>query len=1285
MSHRKSIIVTGIPSGASRDQLQIYFQRSSNGGGDVTSVVYPLNPQSESMKDVAMVTFDKEEDCQRVLSKVQTLNSTLLEVKPLPPQVFSNLSATVNADLLKTIPPAKVKNLIESVQQDYGIHCKYRLDDSKSLIKFELKGNWHQLSLAQKLLQKYCPILDEESLPVNGYASSDDPKSLRHVSNGPDQEHSLGQRLFDQSQRNGPLSNGYSQDQQPSFETSSINGNRSIPVDSQNSAHMLKSREATGQRPRSRAGRVKGSTLFSKVSDHGDAIMEQSEDQMSWDLEPDHDTELLFSRLDSDVVEDKVDRLESVSSPVPVDVDFYKYLNHTQSQQLLSIEQEFDVKFVCDLGSDAGILQILPGSSNTTKDQIQMANESFIVLYENLFRTTTKFDLLLPTGFQHADLVEKTVEDTHKRYSKVFMKFEEANHYAMYGDKDILERAKSHVPKADQLDANQSDWLADGRISQNALKRSVTILSDGRRELSFLTESGIKVRLYCADITKLNVDTITNAAHEQLINTGGVAYSIRKAAGRQYHRECEEYIDNHGPLYVTEVIHTGAGELPCKDVMHAVGPRWEDYKNKIECLDTLRATFVNCLKHANDLLQATSVAIPPISAGIFGVPLDMVAQGMFDAVMEFSEKHSRDKGNRTLSDIHYVDYEMTTVTDMRKVFMENLKIMASGELPEARLGSLVDVMPERSASPIEDIRARPTSPVQSTQEQIGRPGTPPVSTPPVWSNQERIERPGTPPVRTSQERVERAGTPVWSNQERIERPGTPPVRTSQERTERAGTPPVWSNQERIERPGTPPVRTSLDVPRASSPRPTEDVDRRPASPRGTSAFKQFKVTAEIDKYLPTRSFTSPRSGIFGERIRPSTRPLTAERHRRHQTENSTLKPMRATHDGFDRDRRIDDSELGAVGGDNEKVLAASDKEALVREILDEHDHGPLTNERYYQTQRRLEKLLLEDEFSPIKGSSRHRTRSMDRSRPRTADVSRGSSGRASSLDRRKPLTGSLDLGSTVSKRCQLCRSSKNLTTLPSCSHYICRTCKTMSTNCYDCLQTSTTRDKGKLKVQATSFQPSLTRAEAKQRLAQKPKRSSSASARFANTQSPLECPICMERVSDPKMLQDCQHTFCRACIDRALKDKPVCPVCGLIYGTLTGSQPDGTMNTTVDKLHSLPGYTGYGTIVIVYEFPDGIQTEKHPNPGKAYQGTKRRAYLPDSVQGREVLRLLKKAFQMKLLFTVGQSVTTGLDNVVIWNDIHQKTSRHGGPANHGYPDPFYLRRVKEELAAKGVK
>ncbi|NXP80630.1 DTX3L ligase, partial [Ramphastos sulfuratus] len=156
------------------------------------------------------------------------------------------------------------------------------------------------------------------------------------------------------------------------------------------------------------------------------------------------------------------------------------------------------------------------------------------------------------------------------------------------------------------------------------------------------------------------------------------------------------------------------------------------------------------------------------------------------------------------------------------------------------------------------------------------------------------------------------------------------------------------------------------------------------------------------------------------------------------------------------------------------------------------------------------------------------------------------------------------------------------------------------------------------------------------------------------------CPICMEEIIDKEILSKCKHAFCKSCIDQAMSFKQSCPVCNTVYGVMEGNQPEGTMSTSTIPT-SLPGYPHCGTIVIAYNMYGGIQTMNHPNPGEPYDGTHREAYLPDNKEGREILQLLKRAFKQKLIFTVGQSRTTGAQNVITWNDIHHKTNRVGGP------------------------
>ena len=101
--------------------------------------------------------------------------------------------------------------------------------------------------------------------------------------------------------------------------------------------------------------------------------------------------------------------------------------------------------------------------------------------------------------------------------------------------------------------------------------------------------------------------------------------------------------------------------------------------------------------------------------------------------------------------------------------------------------------------------------------------------------------------------------------------------------------------------------------------------------------------------------------------------------------------------------------------------------------------------------------------------------------------------------------------------------------------------------------------------------------------------------------------------------------------------------------------------------------------MIQYSFQAGYLPD-----GTHYSGTSRTAYLPGTPKGIECLGLLILAFQRKLPFIVGTSLTTGKKNTVVWAGIHHKTSPSGGTNSFGWPDETYFARVKGELSDRGV-
>lgn len=115
-----------------------------------------------------------------------------------------------------------------------------------------------------------------------------------------------------------------------------------------------------------------------------------------------------------------------------------------------------------------------------------------------------------------------------------------------------------------------------------------------------------------------------------------------------------------------------------------------------------------------------------------------------------------------------------------------------------------------------------------------------------------------------------------------------------------------------------------------------------------------------------------------------------------------------------------------------------------------------------------------------------------------------------------------------------------------------------------------------------------------------------------------------------------------------------------------------------DSIEGMPGKKAEGVIVIDYDFPSGLI----PGTRNSYRADHRTAYLPNNDQGKLALGMLMVAFERKLTFMVGTSLTTNEKDVIVWTGIHHKTSRKGGV--HGYPDPKYFDNLFQELKERGI-
>ncbi|KAJ8245005.1 hypothetical protein COCON_G00236510 [Conger conger] len=128
----------------------------------------------------------------------------------------------------------------------------------------------------------------------------------------------------------------------------------------------------------------------------------------------------------------------------------------------------------------------------------------------------------------------------------------------------------------------------------------------------------------------------------------------------------------------------------------------------------------------------------------------------------------------------------------------------------------------------------------------------------------------------------------------------------------------------------------------------------------------------------------------------------------------------------------------------------------------------------------------------------------------------------------------------------------------------------------------------------------------------------------------------------------CTHAFCAACLERSVERLGLqCPVCQQALRVL-GDQPEGQMtHETVLSMYIL---------IITYTIPDGIQTEAHPNPGKPFTGVHTQSCLPDSPEGRRVLKLLQRAFEQKLILLWLQPMELQTESTLTSPMMHQGVS-----------------------------
>lgn len=156
-----------------------------------------------------------------------------------------------------------------------------------------------------------------------------------------------------------------------------------------------------------------------------------------------------------------------------------------------------------------------------------------------------------------------------------------------------------------------------------------------------------RVEVIVADITKLEVDAIVNAANESLLGGGGVDGVIHRAAGPELLAECRTL----GGCPTGEARITKGYRLPASHVIHTVGPVW--HGGQAGEPERLASCYRNSLALAEQH-GLRSIAFPAISTGVFGYPREAAARIAMNEV----RSHLEEKG--TLEQVVFVCFDEPT-------------------------------------------------------------------------------------------------------------------------------------------------------------------------------------------------------------------------------------------------------------------------------------------------------------------------------------------------------------------------------------------------------------------------------------------------------------------------------------------------------------------------------------------------------------------------------------------------------------------------------------------------
>ncbi len=153
-----------------------------------------------------------------------------------------------------------------------------------------------------------------------------------------------------------------------------------------------------------------------------------------------------------------------------------------------------------------------------------------------------------------------------------------------------------------------------------------------------------EIEVVKGDITLLDVEAIVNPANSSLIHAGGLAAAIVKRGGQIIQQESKKI----GHVPTGQAVFTQGGSLKAEFVIHAVGPKYKDGKSG-ESEKLAEAVKASLLIAEGKKLK--SIAIPAISSGIYGYPIEESSKIIVDTVINFFNEKKKEKAETTIEKV----------------------------------------------------------------------------------------------------------------------------------------------------------------------------------------------------------------------------------------------------------------------------------------------------------------------------------------------------------------------------------------------------------------------------------------------------------------------------------------------------------------------------------------------------------------------------------------------------------------------------------------------------------